>query len=132
MINAATFLTILLFMPETLFDRPDESTQEIFADDKEKIEEIEDILSPREPYRSPPMEFKTYMRRLWFWDLDRPASRQIKAKDFVFRPLSLLKYPSVVFPALYLWVSVHGVIPSHKLTSFDYDHKFCNIWACFN
>ncbi len=98
-------------MPETLFDRPDESTQEIFADDKEKIEEIEDVMSPREAYRSPPMEFKTYMRRLWFWDLDRPASRQMKAKDFVFRPLSLLKYPSVIFPALYLYVSVSWCYP---------------------
>ncbi len=106
MINGATLLIILFFMPETIFDRPYESTQEIFADDKEKIEEIEDVLSPREAYRSPPMEFKTYMRRLWFWDLDRPASRQIKAKDFIVRQLGLLKYPSVVFPALYVYVSV--------------------------
>ncbi len=56
MINAATFLIILFFLPETLFDRAEEVTQEIFADDKEKIEEIEDVSS--EPYRSPPMEIK--------------------------------------------------------------------------
>ena len=52
------------------------------------------------------MDFKAYIHHLWFWDLDRPASRQINAKDFVVRPLSLLKYPSVVFPALYVYVSV--------------------------
>ena len=104
MINGATFLIILFFMPETLFDRADKVTQEIFADDKEKIEEIEDVSS--EPYRSPPLEFKTYIRRLWFWDLDRPTSRQIQVKDFGVRPLSLLRYPSVAFPALYLYVSM--------------------------
>lgn len=103
-INGVTFVTILFFMPETLFDRPDDSTQEIFADDKEQIEQIEDVSSPREPYHCPPMEIKTYLRRLWFWDLDRPASRQIHAKDFIIRPLSLLKYPSVIFPAFYLYV----------------------------
>lgn len=103
MLNGAMFLIILFFMPETIFDRSDDSTEEIFADeDKEKMDEIENVSIPREPYHSPPMEFKTYIRRMWFWDLDRPASRQMKAKDFVVKPLSLLKYPSVAFPVLYL------------------------------
>ncbi|KJA16133.1 hypothetical protein HYPSUDRAFT_321431 [Hypholoma sublateritium FD-334 SS-4] len=127
MINGATFFIILFFMPETLFDRPDESTKEIFADDKEKIDEIEDVSSPREAYRSPPMEFRTYIRRLWFWDLDRPASRQIKAKDFVVRPLSLLKYPSVVFPALYFSVTygLASIEPALTLaTLFTKIYKF--------
>ncbi len=108
MLNGAMFLIILFFMPETIFDRPDNSTEESFSDDddKEKIVEIENVLTQGEPYRSPPMQFRTYMRRMWFWYLDRPASRQMKAKDFVIKPLSLLKYPSIAFPVLYLCVSI--------------------------
>lgn len=92
----------LFFMPETLFDRRLEETLVEDSDFKEKIEEHEDVsISSGEAYRPPPMDFKTYLRRLWLWDLDRPASRKLKAKDFVVRPLSMLKYPSVAFPAIY-------------------------------
>ena len=90
-------------MPETLFERPNDITDDISLDEdeKEKIDALENTSIQEEIYHPPPMELKTYLHRMWFWDLDRPASRQIKAKDFGVKPLSMLKYPSVVFPVLY-------------------------------
>ena len=89
-------------MPETLFDRPGDVAAEIIDEDKkENIDELENISIPEEIDRPPPMELQTYLRRMWLWDLDRPTSRQLKAKDFGVKPLSMLKYPSVVFPVLY-------------------------------
>ena len=101
------FLIVLFFMPETLFDRPEnEPLVEDMSDLKEKIEEHENIsINSAEAYRPPPMDFQTYLHRLWFWDLDRPSTRRMKASDFVIKPLSMLKYPSVALPALYLYVS---------------------------
>lgn len=90
-------------MPETIFDRPKEShTDENVLDNlKSTDERIEDVAIMGEVFKAPPMSLKTYIRRLWIWDLDRPPTRQIKASDFLIKPLSMLKYPSVAFPALY-------------------------------
>ncbi|KAF9478103.1 MFS general substrate transporter [Pholiota conissans] len=91
-LNGAMFIFSLLFMPETLFDRPDNDS-------------TDNVSIVGDAYRPPLMEFSTYLRKLWFWDLDRHASRQIKATDFVIKPLSMLKYPSVAFPAFYYAVT---------------------------
>lgn len=100
------FALAFFLLPETIFDRPTEA-----ATDEDLIEQI--IKSAETgtqykgapitgvPYIPPPMDLKTYLRKLWFWDLDRPESRRLKATDFVIKPLSMLKYPSVTFPALY-------------------------------
>lgn len=89
-------------MPETLFDRPGDGADKIIDEDKkENIDELENISIPEEIYRPPPMELKTYLRRMWLWDLDRPTSRQLTARDFGIKPLSMLQYPSVVLPVLY-------------------------------
>lgn len=103
-------LICIFFMPETLFDRPlerqkasndnDPGGDVLCTDSKPEIVETEEI-SPREPYMTPRMTLQTYLNRLWLWDLQRPTSRQIHASDFVLKPLSMLKYPSVAFPALY-------------------------------
>jgi hypothetical protein len=97
------FIFSLFFMPETLFDRPDDDATDasLVEQEKEHIDELEDVSTTGDVYHPPPMEFSTYLRRMWFWDLDRPPSRQMKATDFVIKPLSMLKYPSVTFPALY-------------------------------
>lgn len=93
-------------MPETLFDRPTEG-----ATDEDLVEQITKVTGKRSkdegtpiagvPYVPPSMSLEIYFRRLWFWDLDRPDSRRLKATDFVIKPLSMLKYPSVTFPALF-------------------------------
>lgn len=87
-------------MPETLFDGPDEdNTNSSVVQDVIEKDEMP-ILEP-EPFEPPSMAFRDYLHRLWLWDLDRPPSRRLKATDFVVKPLSMLKYPSVAFPALY-------------------------------
>lgn len=93
-------------MPETIFDRPTEgATDEYLVEQITKVtgKGSEDDGAPiaRVPFVPPSMSLETYFRRLWFWDLDRPESRRLKATDFVIKPLSMLKYPSVTFPALY-------------------------------
>lgn len=106
MLNGAMLLFALLFLPETIFDRDDDDTAEDASIEEEKKiedEQIEIASIPAQAYRAPKMELNTYMRRMWFWDLDRPASRTMKARDFGIKPLSMLKYPSVLFPALYLY-----------------------------
>jgi hypothetical protein len=98
------FFICLFFMPETLFDRSAtaESDSEVVVpdlDDDEKIQPSQEIHGER--YVAPPMTFKTYMNRLWFIDLERPPTRKLRAIDFVVKPLSMLKYPSVAIPAFY-------------------------------
>uniref|UniRef100_A0A8H7Y900 Major facilitator superfamily (MFS) profile domain-containing protein n=1 Tax=Psilocybe cubensis TaxID=181762 RepID=A0A8H7Y900_PSICU len=105
-LNGAFFVMACIFMPETIFDRPKErSTDENVLDDlKDSEERIEDAITG-DVCKAPPMSLKTYIRRLWIWDLDKPATRKIKATDFLVKPLSMLKYPSVAFPALYYAVT---------------------------
>lgn len=90
-------------MPETLFDRPtndaDLVTYEAEDDDVLKSRQQDQIQG--EQYVSPVMTKATYLNRLWIVDLEKPSSRRLRAVDFVIKPLSMLKYPSVAFPALY-------------------------------
>ncbi len=133
-INGVTFVTILFFHAETLFDRPDDSTQEIFADDKEQIEQIEDVSSPREPYHCPPMEIKTYLRRLWFWDLDdRPASRQIHAKRLHHQTAQLAQIPicHLFQRSTCTYLHCAHCISINHLTRCPVE-KFCDLRACPN
>ncbi|KDR75545.1 hypothetical protein GALMADRAFT_486763 [Galerina marginata CBS 339.88] len=104
-LNGVMFIIALLFMPETLFDRPeaDDTDEKIVGHDKFDVKG--DLPISGVVYELPPISFKDYAHRLWFWDLDRPPLRQIKATDFVVKPLSMLKYPSVTFPALYYAVT---------------------------
>ncbi|KAF8886030.1 MFS general substrate transporter [Infundibulicybe gibba] len=87
-LNGAMFLICLFFMPETLFDRPQE-----------------DGVKDAARYTPPPLTMSTWRDRLWFWDLQRPPTRRLRWSDFVVKPLSMLKYPSVTFPALYYAVT---------------------------
>lgn len=96
------FVVAFFLMPETLFDRPQEdSTDKEILAHGEHADEKAEISVAGKVYEPPAISFKDYLHRMWFWDLDRPASRQIKATDFVIKPLSMLRYPSVAFPALY-------------------------------
>lgn len=98
-LNGVMFLICLLFMPETLFDRPTTTELVYDLDDDEKIQPSEEIQ--RERYIAPPMTLGAYLNRLWFFDLERPPTRRLRAADFVIKPLSMLKYPSVAIPAFY-------------------------------
>ncbi|KAJ8509294.1 hypothetical protein ONZ45_g8508 [Pleurotus djamor] len=116
-LNGIMFVICLFLMPETLFSRPfsdapsKASSQESFAEEtgpKPVVQTTEDILAKHqddELFIPPPLSLKTYLNRLWFWDLERPSTRQIKRRDFVVKPLSMLRYPSVAFPALYYAVT---------------------------
>ncbi|KAF4620386.1 hypothetical protein D9613_000961 [Agrocybe pediades] len=94
-LNGVMVVVVFFFLPETVFDRPDQSA------DEEVIVEKLNTSDPKEPYAAPSMSMATYMRRLCLWDLDRPPTRQLRISDFIIKPLSMLKYPSVTFPALY-------------------------------
>ncbi|PPR00070.1 hypothetical protein CVT24_008972 [Panaeolus cyanescens] len=98
-LNGIILAFILLFMPETLFDRPKEDT----SFDEQFTEEIVPEKSKEmsfSPYVPPPLSFRVYLQRLSFWDTHRPKTRRLHVTDFVLRPLSMLKYPSVLYPAL--------------------------------
>lgn len=98
------FLLCVFLMPETLFDRPVDEDHIAAEDIEEEGEKPNETMTPAiasEYYVPPPMSLHTYLNRLWLWDLERPASRRLRAVDFVIRPLRMLKYPSVLFPALY-------------------------------
>jgi hypothetical protein len=100
------FIVVCFFMPETLFDRPDSGiltdADTLIREDSLKGSDADSpIVIEGELYKPPPLSMKMYVRRLWLWDLDRPSSRQLHANTFVVKPLSMLKYPSVLFPALY-------------------------------
>ncbi|TFK45023.1 MFS general substrate transporter [Crucibulum laeve] len=107
-LNGAMFILCLLFMPETLFDRVNDASFDDELAGNIGDTDSEDINPSRlrgEAYISPRMSLNIYLNRLWFWDLEKPAARQLKAIDFVVKPLSMLKYPSVAFPALYYAVT---------------------------
>lgn len=96
------FIFALVLMPETLFDRPAEETNpDVSLTQDGDGSDIQKRDQPLAPYAPPPLAWEVYLRRLWFWDLDRPHTRYLRATDFVVKPLSMLKYPSVAFPALY-------------------------------
>ncbi|KAG6832086.1 hypothetical protein H0H87_002914 [Tephrocybe sp. NHM501043] len=96
------FIVCLLFMPETIFDRP---ASELNGTDKElptaQAARAFDSFALGEPFCPPPMFWKTYLNRLWITDLERPVSRSLEKRDFVLKPFGMLKYPSVTFPAIY-------------------------------
>ncbi|KAF5366026.1 hypothetical protein D9758_006737 [Tetrapyrgos nigripes] len=125
-LNGAFFVVCLFLMPETLFDRPRDSrmhaaisdrlTSESNDDDEKPAVQMADKSSKPESvsgqgqphyvsYQPPPLTLNTYLNRLWFWDLERPPTRKLKPTDFAIKPLSMLKYPSVAFPALYYAVT---------------------------
>ncbi|KAF8058748.1 MFS general substrate transporter [Lyophyllum atratum] len=109
-LNGAIFVICLFFMPETLFDRPYDNDTEMktpeFDDGEESSSKQEHHTTfVGEPFIAPPMTTRTYLNRLWIIDLARPASRRLKLHDFLVKPFSMLKYPSVTFPALYYAVT---------------------------
>lgn len=103
-------LVICLFLlPETVYTRPPSAYDEVLTDlvkndDLDNIE-FKELLRQAETYHSPPLRFRVYINRLGFWDVS--PDRYLKAKDFVIKPLSMLKYPSVAFPALFYGI-VYG------------------------
>lgn len=97
------FVICLFALPETLFDRPiTTGLDENLTGSKVEVIHVESDTNVRQqPYASPPMSWKTYVSRLCLWDLERPTGRQMEASDFIVKPLSMLRYPSVAFPALF-------------------------------
>jgi hypothetical protein len=98
------FLVIGIFLlPETLYTRPPSAYDDVLADLAKNDEldgtEIKELLKQGKIYRPPPLKFSVYLRRLGFW-FPSP-DRKLRAKDFILKPLSMLKYPSVAFPALF-------------------------------
>ncbi|RDB25095.1 hypothetical protein Hypma_007426 [Hypsizygus marmoreus] len=106
-LNGAMFFICLFFMPETLFDRPPDIETTKLTTELDDIEECKASPQPiyGEQFISPPLTLKTYLNRLWIFDLERPPSRRLQSGDFIVKPLSMLKYPSVAFPALYYAVT---------------------------
>ncbi|GLB37958.1 putative major facilitator superfamily protein [Lyophyllum shimeji] len=109
-LNGAMFVFCFFFMPETLFDRdPDVETHitspSELDDGEGSTSQDGSPFAGGEPFISPPMTMKTYLNRLWIVDLERPPTRKLKPSDFVIKPFSMLKYPSVAFPALYYAVT---------------------------
>ncbi|KAK7472310.1 hypothetical protein VKT23_000430 [Stygiomarasmius scandens] len=103
--NGGFFIICLFLLPETLFDRPRDTAVVPNTHSTSPIKNSSPYTEAGQVYKSPPFTLKTYLNRLWFWDLERPPTRKLKATDFVIKPLSMLKYPSVVFPALYYAVT---------------------------
>lgn len=98
------FVICLFALPETLFDRPliTGGLDDSLTGSKAEVVHVESDVNVRpEPYTSPPMTWRTYTNRLCLWDLERPSGRRMKVSDFVVKPLSMLRYPSVAFPALF-------------------------------
>lgn len=93
----------LFFLPETIYTRSPGSYDEILAELTENNDlngvELKEFLKQGEVYCPPPLKLRTYCNRLKFWHAS--SERHIKARDFVAKPLSMLKYPSVAFPALF-------------------------------
>jgi hypothetical protein len=106
-ISGTMFLICLFLLPETLFDRPQNriKTDLIGMEVDDNDVKFRQDLPQGERYIPPPMSWTTYLNRLWINDLQRPPSRRLKAKNFVVKPLSMLKYPSVAIPALYLFIN---------------------------
>ncbi|KAG6899458.1 hypothetical protein C0993_010137 [Termitomyces sp. T159_Od127] len=93
------FIICFFFMPETLFDRAEKEVETTPSD----LEVDEGEIPPSiigEPFKPPPMSLATYLNRLRL--LERRPSRQLKKNEFIIKPFSMLKFPSVIFPALFL------------------------------
>jgi hypothetical protein len=103
--TGAMLVICLFFLPETLYTRPPGSYDEILTNlvksDSGDLDgaELNELLQQGETYQTPPMKFWTYVRRLGFWDIS--PDRHLKKRDFIVKPLSMLKYPSVLFPAIF-------------------------------
>ncbi|KAG6873140.1 hypothetical protein C0995_002514 [Termitomyces sp. Mi166 len=88
---------------ETLFDRPESEVEVQTTPSETELDEGKNQPAfIGEPFKSPPMSLKTYLNKMWIFDLQHPPSRRLKKNDFIIRPFSMLKYPSVVFPGLFL------------------------------
>ncbi|KAG5733424.1 Protein HOL1 [Termitomyces sp. T112] len=104
-LNGAMFMICFFFMPETLFDRPEGQVQTTPGPQSEFYEGETQPPSAGEPFKSPPMSLKTYLNRMQIPDPQRPPSRRLKMNQFIIKPFSMLKYPSVIFPALFFAVN---------------------------
>ncbi|KAF5355133.1 hypothetical protein D9756_005566 [Leucocoprinus leucothites] len=106
MLNGAMLVICLFFLPETLYTRPlgsyDEILTNISKNDDLDGTDIQELLRGGEVYHAPPLAVRTYIRRLGFWDIS--AERHLRRRDFVVKPLSMMKYPSVAFPAIFYGV----------------------------
>ncbi|KAF9012642.1 major facilitator superfamily domain-containing protein [Cyathus striatus] len=94
-LNGSLFLISLFALPETIFDRPENSPPY----SNHATGTLEEIYSP------PTFQWRVFVDRLWFWDRHRPKSRRMRRSDFFIRPLGMLKYPSVLFPVILLGVT---------------------------
>ena len=78
MFDGVMFVVILLCLPETLYVRSPSATA---------------------PPKKPEMGFDAYVHRLELWT--RHPDLKLRAGDFVLPTVRMMKYPSVIFPALY-------------------------------
>ncbi|KAG6846290.1 hypothetical protein H0H93_014837, partial [Arthromyces matolae] len=107
-LNGGVFCICIFFMPETLFNRPEgrpQETQNAVSSLSDAENEIKQAGYIGEQFQPPPMSFETYLNRLWICDMERPPERHLHLTEFVIKPFSMLKYPSVAFPALFYAVT---------------------------
>lgn len=90
----------LFFLPETLYTRPPGSYDQILIDMTNTSDRIDTDKLPEqgEVYQPPSMRFRSYIRRLGFWNIS--PDRHLR-RNFLVKPFSMLKYPSVIFPAAF-------------------------------
>lgn len=104
-LNGAMFVVCLFFLPETLYTRPPGSYDEILIHmTKNDGIDTNKLLQQGEVFQPPSMKFRSYFRRLVLWDIS--PDRHLRGY-FIVKPLSMLKYPSVAFPATFYGV-VYG------------------------
>ncbi|PFH50454.1 hypothetical protein AMATHDRAFT_60994 [Amanita thiersii Skay4041] len=111
MLNGITFLLCLVLLPETLYDR-----SAVMAHEEEEASRTKTPESGCESDKlqeQPKFTLAVYIQRLRFWEtgyayrniIPNHHHRKLHLQEFVIEPLSMLKYPSVAFPALYYAVT---------------------------
>ncbi|PFH50474.1 hypothetical protein AMATHDRAFT_3957 [Amanita thiersii Skay4041] len=115
-LNGIGFLVCLFLLPETLFDRSLLVETEPSTPIPSKSLDNDTQSSSQNSFdERPQFTLSVYLKRLWLWDLGYAYSghnigskgprRKIRLREFIIEPMTMLKYPSVTFPALYYAVS---------------------------
>ncbi|KAF5355110.1 hypothetical protein D9756_005552 [Leucocoprinus leucothites] len=83
---------LIVLLPDTLFQRPDTN---VTLDVRHDL-----MISDTKPYQPPRMALSTYLRCLRLVDPERMPKQGVRFSDIFLRPLRLLRYPSILLPAL--------------------------------
>ncbi|KAJ3572699.1 hypothetical protein NP233_g2908 [Leucocoprinus birnbaumii] len=99
-IAGCALLVVTFFLPDTLFQRPDQDS----AVDTSRCKEWNAATGSGEGevFRAPPMRLATYVRSLRLLDSERmPARRSFSLWEVFGRPVKLMAYPWVFLPVVY-------------------------------